>query len=52
MAEPLLLRNALLYFLQRALAGQRCQVTPYVVNVVLLLVVGGGAIAKMCYNLT
>ena len=32
--------------------GQRCQVTPYVVNLVLVLVVMGGAIAKMCYNLT
>ena len=31
--------------------GQRCQVTPYVVKVV-VLVIGGGAIAKMCYNLT
>ena len=31
--------------------GQRCQGTPYVVKVLVLLVVGG-PIAKMCYNLT
>ena len=30
-----------------AAEGQRCHVTPYVVNVVVVLLVGGGAIAKL-----
>ena len=34
-------------FFYSAAEGQRCHVTPYVVNVVVVLVLGGGAIAQL-----